>query len=294
MQPTNTTTFKVRHYECDAFGHLNHVNYLHYMEEAAFDASAAVGYPKSRYEDIGYLWLARETEIEYLKPLFYGDTVEIKTWVGDFRRVRSIRRYEFRVNGSEELAARASTDWVYINRDTLRPSAVPPEMVAAFSGNAPVEEISSGTREAFPAPPPPPHQPFSIHRRVEWRDIDTAQHVNNAVYLNYVEDCGMQAALAYGWPVHRMQAAGWGIFARKERIEYRLPALLNDELEITTWAYDVKRISAMRHYTIKRGNELLAQVQSLIVCADLATGKPMRIPDDFLNDVAPNIANNLL
>jgi len=36
--------FRVRHYECDAYGHVNHANYLRYMQEAALDASAAAGY----------------------------------------------------------------------------------------------------------------------------------------------------------------------------------------------------------------------------------------------------------
>ena len=36
--------FRVRQYECDPYGHVNHANYLRYMQEAAFDASAAVGY----------------------------------------------------------------------------------------------------------------------------------------------------------------------------------------------------------------------------------------------------------
>ena len=95
--------FRVRHYECDAYGHLNNANYVRYMQEAAFDASAAVGYDKNRYEAMGYLWLAHETEIEYLQPVIYGDTIEVKTWVGDFRRVRSRRFYEFRKAGHDDL-----------------------------------------------------------------------------------------------------------------------------------------------------------------------------------------------
>ncbi|MBZ0277150.1 MAG: thioesterase family protein, partial [Anaerolineae bacterium] len=77
---THTTTFHVRHYECDAYGHLNNANYIRYMEEAAFEASAAAGYPKARYEGMGFIWLARETEIEYLNAVHYGDRVEVKTW----------------------------------------------------------------------------------------------------------------------------------------------------------------------------------------------------------------------
>jgi YbgC/YbaW family acyl-CoA thioester hydrolase len=88
--------FRVRHYECDAYGHVNHANYLRYMQETALDASAAVGYDEARYLAMGTLWLIRETDIEYLCALRYGDSVEVVTWVGDFRRVRSRRFYELR------------------------------------------------------------------------------------------------------------------------------------------------------------------------------------------------------
>jgi acyl-CoA thioesterase FadM len=98
------------------------------MEEAAFSASAAAGYDLARYEAMGRLWLIRETDIEYLRPLRYGDSVEIKTWVADFRRVRSRRAYEFRLAGSGERVARASTDWVFVERHRATiPSA---EMIA--------------------------------------------------------------------------------------------------------------------------------------------------------------------
>src|SRR3990172_10663548 len=92
----HTRTFRVRRYECDAYGHLNNANYLRYMQETAFDASAAAGYDFDRYTAMGRLWTVRETDIEYLNPLQYADRVEVKTWVIDFRRVRSRRAYEFR------------------------------------------------------------------------------------------------------------------------------------------------------------------------------------------------------
>ena len=88
MPRTQTRTFRVRFGECDAYGHVNNTNYVRYMQEAAFDASAAAGYDFARYDALGQYWLVRETEVEYLKPLVYGDTFEVKTWVADFRRVR--------------------------------------------------------------------------------------------------------------------------------------------------------------------------------------------------------------
>ncbi len=88
-----------------------------------------------------------------------------------------------------------------------------------------------------------------------------------------------------------MREAGFGIFARRYRIEYRLPALLDDELEVSTWISDVKRSSAVRHYTITRAGDeaLLARGHALWVWVDLVTGRPLRVPEDFAAAFADNI-----
>jgi len=234
--------------------------------------------------------LVRETEIEYFKPLRYDDIFEIKTWVADFRRVRSRRMYEFRQPGSTELIARGMTDWVYIDRATQRPVNVPPEMIRAFAPDG--EEVTTQTRESFPKPPAPPAEVFRMRRRVMWQDIDQAQHVNNAVYLSYVEDCGFQLVKHFKWPAQRMRDEGCAILIRKHHIQYVQPALLDDEIEVASYVYDVRRASAMRYYAITRVSDgaLLAQVNSLGVWVDLKTGLPARFPAEFLADFAPNAA----
>jgi acyl-CoA thioester hydrolase len=282
--------FKVRHYECDAYGHVNHANYLRYMQEAAMDASAAVGYDVDRYREMGRQWLIRETDITYLRPLVYGDTVIVKTWVGDFRRVRSRRMYEMRLAGSDEIVVSASTEWVFLDEQTLRPASVPPEMVAAFRNPA----LSAGERrQPFPAAPPAPPGIVRVRRRVEWRDIDPAQHVNNANYLAYIEECNVAATAAFGWPVARITEHGIGVVARRYRIEYLEPAVMDDELEVTSFLSDVKRATAVRHNEIRRARDgaLLARSYSLWVFIDLSTGRPRRLPADFIEDFRPNVAD---
>ncbi|HSJ54777.1 MAG TPA: thioesterase family protein, partial [Anaerolineae bacterium] len=234
MPRTYVRSFQVRHYECDAYGHLNHAGYLRYMQEAAFDASADAGYDMTRYQTLGTHWLVRDTEIEYRRPLCYRDQVQVKTWVADFRRVRSQRAYEFRVAGQDEVVARAATDWAYMQRDGSRPAEIPEEMKAAFFPEGAPE--AGPPRPRFPGPAQPPASAFRMGRRVEWRDLDPAGHVNNGVYLAYVEDCGLQWLRSRGWPMARLVAEGLGIVARQHRIEYRQPALLDDELELFTWA----------------------------------------------------------
>src|SRR5690606_38331138 len=224
-------------------GHVNHANYLRYMQETALEASAAVSYDEARYQQMGTLWLIRETDIEYLRALRYGDAVEVSTWVGDLRRVRSRRIYELRLVGTGELVARANTDWVYLERQGEKPTAVPPEMIEAFApqgiGDDSLEQSSA--RKRFPAAPQPPPGIFTMKRRVEWRDIDGAQHVNNATYLNYMEECGILAAQAAGWSMGRMRGEGYAIVARRHQIEYRQQAKLGEELAISTYLSDVRR-----------------------------------------------------
>lgn len=285
-----TRNFRVRFYECDAYGHLNNTTYLRYMQEAAFDASAAAGYDMPRYDTLGHYWLIRETDIEYLLPLRYGDSVDVLTWVEDFRRVRSRRVYEFRHTGAEALVARAATDWIYLNWETGKPATIPTELIDAFYPEGP--PATPPPRPKFPAPPPEPPGVFVVRRRVSWQDIDSAGHVNNAVYLAYAEDAGVRIAAARGWPMSRMLHEGFGIIARRHQIEYREPGLLDDELDVSTWVGDVKRATAMRYYAIRRAGDsaLLARVQTLWVWVYLKTGRPMRIPAQFMETFADNIS----
>jgi acyl-CoA thioester hydrolase len=293
MPLTHTRSFRVRHYECDAYGHLNNANYLRYMQETAFDASAAAGYDLRRYEEMGRLWLIRESEVEYLQPLYYNDLVNVKTWVADFRRSTSRREYEFYNGSSGELAARGATNWAFLDSTSNRPARIPVEMVTAFIPESASEQHLS--RQAFPQAPPPPSGVFSTIRRVIWRDIDSQQHVNNAVYLEYVEECGFQVLAAHGWPVQRMMKEGFVILVRKNQIHYRLPAFMGDELEITTWASQVRRSTAVRYYQVRRCRDraLLVEVHALGVWVDLSTGRPARIPPDFLADFQANIVSEV-
>ena len=146
MSLIHERTFKVRHYECDAYGHVNHANYVRFMQEAALDATAAAGYDPARYQAMERIWLVRHTDIIYLRPLTYGDSVIIKTWVVDFRRVRSRRAYEFRLANTGEMIAQAMTDWVFLDRKNSRPVSIPAELVQAFMPDGPPEDV----------PPPPP------------------------------------------------------------------------------------------------------------------------------------------
>jgi acyl-CoA thioester hydrolase len=292
MPLTHTSTFRVRYYECDAHERVIHSHYLRYMQEAAFDASAAGGYDLARYTSIGCHWLIRGNDVTYLRPLRYGDSVQVTTWVADFRRVTSRRMYELRLAGSGELAARAYTDWAFLDSASGRPAAIPPELVAAFFPDGLPQDVPP--RDRFRGPPPPPPGVFRQRRRVAWADIDPARHVNNATYLDYVQDCQARASSAHGWPMARLEAEGWALAVRRHQIEYRQPARLDDELELATWLCDVDgaagALSGHTTLTHATDGELVARARTLWEWLDAATEQPAPIPAAFLRDLAPNTA----
>lgn len=290
MPMKHTRSFRIRFYECDAYEHVNNSNYARYMQEAAFDASAAAGYGDARYREMNLIWLIRDTKIEYLRPLMYGDTAEVTTWVADFRRVRSRRKYEIRRQGRDELMARGETDWVLLDRQTLRPVSVPDELKQAFFPEGLPEEAPR--REPFPAAPPPPPGAATIEREVAWEDVDPAQHVNNAKYFTYMEESGIQAVAQYGITMHAYLEEGYGTVARETRIEYKQPAVLGDTLEITTYLANVRSASATRHFIIHRQSdqELLAQAYVVWAFIDVHTGRPVRMPKGLASALATHIA----
>jgi acyl-CoA thioester hydrolase len=81
------------------------------------------------------------------------------------------------------------------------------------------------------------------------------------------------------------------VIVRRHQIEYLRPAVYGDDLAVTTWVSLIKRTTAVRHFVISRPADgaVLVRVHTLWVWVDLKTGRPIRIPDQFLIDFAPNI-----
>jgi acyl-CoA thioester hydrolase len=70
--------------------------------------------------------------IEYLSPAFAGDVLTVLTWIADFRKVRSLRRYQFVRAADQKVLAEGETDWVLVDAATGRPRGIPEDMVSLF------------------------------------------------------------------------------------------------------------------------------------------------------------------
>lgn len=118
--------------EIDALGHANNLAYLRWALAAALAHSAAQGWPGQAYRELGAGWVVRSHQIEYLRPTFAGDEIIVRTWVADFRKVTSLRRYRIIRRSDARLLAAAATDWAFVNYATGKPTRVPPEVISSF------------------------------------------------------------------------------------------------------------------------------------------------------------------
>ena len=130
----------------DENGHVNNVEYVRWMQEAAELHAQEVGCTQaSRF--LGATWVVRTHQIEYFKPVFAHEKIHILTWVSNWRRVRSLRKYKFLRDGSGEILASGETNWILIDTKTGRPRAIPESISDLFELLPDHEE--SGEMEAF-------------------------------------------------------------------------------------------------------------------------------------------------
>ena len=134
MSNTNrvyTRSFTIPGDAIDENGHVNNVAYVQWMQEIAVEHYAAIGGTQSM-RLAGATWVVREHRIEYFLPAFAGEEIEVKTWVENIRRVRSLRKYEFVRKSDGKVLVQGETDWVYVNAKTGRPLPIPEEVFKAF------------------------------------------------------------------------------------------------------------------------------------------------------------------
>ena len=115
----------------DENGHVSNVAYVQWMQDAAVCHSDRQGCTRET-QAIGATWVVRSHRIEYFLPAFAGDRIVILTWVSDFRKVRSLRKYRFIRLDDDALLARAETDWVFVDAASGRPRAIPKQISDAF------------------------------------------------------------------------------------------------------------------------------------------------------------------
>lgn len=119
-------------HEIDEQGHVGNVEYLRWLQDAAVEHSAAQGWTKERYLEVGAVFVARSHQIEYLRPAFLAEELKVVTWVSHFGKLTSLRKYLVVRSSDNAVLAKAQTNWAFINWPSRIPKRCPPELVEAF------------------------------------------------------------------------------------------------------------------------------------------------------------------
>jgi acyl-CoA thioester hydrolase len=108
-------------------------------------------------------------------------------------------------------------------------------------------------------------------------DIDEQNHVNNTVYLRWVQDVAVAHWRAIA-SCDAQETIGWVVL--RHEIDYKAPAALNDEIVLRTWVGKATRLTFERFTEIrrKRDRQVLSTARTLWCPINTQTGRPVRVP----------------
>ena len=120
---------------------------------------------------------------------------------------------------------------------------------------------------------------FVLPREVEFRDIDAAGHVNNAVYLTYLETARIKYLVDVLGAEFAYELA---LILARIAVDFRSPARFPETLEIGTRVTRMGTTSFDMEHEIRGGDRrLVLEASSVLVAFDYEANTPMAVPDDW-------------
>jgi acyl-CoA thioester hydrolase len=121
--------------------------------------------------------------------------------------------------------------------------------------------------------------PFEMIVSVLPEDIDEQQHVNNTVYLRWVQDVATAHWQAIASP-EAQKNIGWVVL--RHEINYKTPAVLDDKIILRTWVGKATRLTFERFTEIRRDSDkqLLSEARTLWCPISTETARPIRVPEE--------------
>ncbi len=114
-------------------------------------------------------------------------------------------------------------------------------------------------------------------------DLDQNRHVNNLVYVRWMQDVAIEHSAAGGWPMERYLAERCAWVVRSHFIEYLQPAGEGDEITLLTWVNTMKGSNCTRRYVFWRARDgkQIVTASTVWVYVDMTSGRIQRIPEEL-------------
>ena len=147
----------------------------------------------------------------------------------------------------------------------------------------PTGDVPLSSRSPMPPLPSSVNYPLTARVRVRSYELDSFGHVNNAVYLNYLEEARSEFLKQVGLSFDDFARLGVHLVIIEVQVKYLSPAHYGDEIEIVGQFTDVRGASLTITYTLTevRSGRRVATAETRGAFVNPSSGRPFRAPDAF-------------
>jgi acyl-CoA thioester hydrolase len=123
--------------------------------------------------------------------------------------------------------------------------------------------------------------PFSMPMIVRFGDLDALGHVNNAVYLTYIE----AARLAYCATLAITNPARPDLMLARVEADYLRPVLMNQDVRVTSSVTRIGNKSLIMQHDVIADGSVAAKLETVLVWYDHDAQTSLAVPDDVRNKI---------
>ncbi len=279
-----TAHFSIRQYELNSRGELPNSTIQRLFQETATLATRDLGFDVKYSAERESVWVIHQMTLEHLRPIVYPDELAITTWLSDAQRVRTHREYLARNAATGEIVARGRAHWAHLSAKTLRPLRIPSELFEIFGPNG-IRAVPRVETRSY-RPPSFEFREFRTTRHVHRYEADEMKHVNNAMYLDWLEETltdAVETLPSTASSFSLRQAQGRSETAQDARrlwvyrhaIEYVRSAVPGDDVEMVVRLVGTGKTASTWNLEIMRSGESLVKDHITALWVNDA-GEPVR------------------
>lgn len=189
MENIWTEEFPVRTWDVDRTGRLHAAAAFNYFQEIAGNHAEALGVGKAPLAATGHAWILSRMTAVILRRSGWGETLNARTWPRGTDRLFAVRDYEL-LDSDSEIVGRGRSGWIVLDTQKMRPVR-PGFLTDSIPLNEGRDAVTDGigSLESFPDLEP------VGSRDSAYSDIDYNGHVNNARYVQWIQDALPREAL---------------------------------------------------------------------------------------------------
>lgn len=130
---------------------------------------------------------------------------------------------------------------------------------------------------------------FDLKITVKPEHIDILGHVNNVVYVAWMQDVATAHIEHLGVGLDKYLEMKHAMIAVEHHVQYRKAALEGDEIILRTWFNDINALYSFRQYAFYRAKDqaLLFVANTKWACVEIETGRPKRMSPTFIQAYQP-------